>query len=143
MNAEPIEDALKNLAGDDLGAELYAVISGLNLLPLDAHPFTLYQWGLQYVNTGAAAGMNIGFEEKYLQPFYERVGQAIQKEDDNAIIWFEPATSIRLLTGAQRFWDQPLAKPKGIKQLVYAPHWYPDIYPNLGINSPPPSFCRG
>ena len=142
VNEEPIEELVKNIAGDELGGELFAIVSGLNLLPTDAHPNTLRRWGLEHIDTGAAAGMNIGFEEKYLQPFFERIGQAIQAEDPNAIIWFEPATSIRLLTGPMRFWDQPLAKPKGIKQLVYAPHWYPDIYPNLGINSPPRTFAE-
>lgn len=137
---DQLETLVVNLLGEELGGDLYAVIRGLQLLPFDSHPYTIYQWGLSDIDVGAAIGMNLGFEEKYLQPFFERVGQAIQEVDPHAIIWFEPATSLRMLTGAMQFWDMPLARPRGIDQLVFAPHWYPDIYPNLGINSLPRAF---
>ncbi len=135
-----IEEFVISLLGEDLGGEIFAAVRSMQLLPTDAHPHTMYQWGLSEVDGGAAFGMNFGFEEEHLQPFFERVGRAIQEEDPNAIIWFEPPTSLRLLTGPMRFWDQPLTRPKGIRQLVYAPHWYPDIYPNFGINSKPRRF---
>ncbi|MBV72418.1 MAG: hypothetical protein CMH52_13925 [Myxococcales bacterium] len=134
------EDTVISFLGAELGGEIFSLIKGLQLLPTDAHPYTMYQWGLDEVATGAALGINFGFEQNHLQPFYETVGQAIQGEDPNAIIWFEPATSIRMITGPMQFWDQPLTRPKGIDQLVFAPHWYPDIYPQLGINSQPRQF---
>jgi len=137
---DQLETLVVDMLGEELGGDIYAVIRGLQLLPFDAHPYTMYQWGLSDVDVGTAIGMNLGFEEKYLQPFFEEVGRAIQEVDPNAIIWFEPATSLRMLTGAMQFWDMPLARPRGINQLVFAPHWYPDIYPNLGINSPPRAF---
>ena len=140
LHGDRFEEVIINALGVDLGSEVYGLVRGLQLLPTDAHPYTMYQWGLSDIDTLTAITMNLGFEEKYLQPFYERVGQALQEEDPNAIIWFEPSTSIRMLTGPMRFWDQPLARPRGIKQLVYAPHWYPDIYPTPGINSPARSF---
>jgi hypothetical protein len=140
LYGDRFERVILDLMGVELGSEIYGLIRGLQLLPTDAHPYTMYQWGLDEIDPLVALGMNLGFEEKYLQPFYERVGQALQQEDPNAIIWFEPSTSIRLLTGPMQFWDQPLARPRGIRQLVYAPHWYPDIYPKPGINSPPRSF---
>jgi len=140
LYGDQLESLITEMLGQELGGDLFAVIRGLQLLPSDAHPYTMYQWGLSEIDTGVAIGMNLGFEEKYLQPFFEVVGQAIQEVDPQAIIWFEPATSLRMLTGAMQFWDMPLARPRGIDQLVFAPHWYPDIYPNLGINSPPRAF---
>ncbi|MGC6419443.1 MAG: cellulase family glycosylhydrolase [Bradymonadia bacterium] len=140
LYGDRFEDAIVSMLGVELGGELFGLIRGLQLLPTDAHPYTMYQWGLDEVDVGTALGMNFGFEQNHLQPFFENIGQAIQEEDPNAIIWFEPATSIRMITGPMQFWDQPLTRPKGIKQLVYAPHWYPDIYPQLGINSRPRQF---
>ena len=137
---EPVRDLVVNLLGDELGAQIFDVIKGMALLPTDGRPETLAKWGIDNIDMGAALAINFGFEANYLQPFYENVGQAIQDEDPNAIIWFEPATSIRLITGPQRFWDMPLTRPQGIKQLVYAPHWYPDIYPRPGLNSAPRNF---
>ena len=134
------ESVIADMLGLELGNQVYGIIRGLQLLPSDAHPYTMYKWGLSDIDTLAALSMNFQFEAKYLQGFYETVGQAVQEEDPNAIIWFEPASSIRMLTGPQRFWDQPLTRPQGIKQLVFAPHWYPDIYPLLGINSNPREF---
>mgnify|MGYP000170953998 CR=1 FL=1 len=134
------EQMVSDVLGIEMGNQVYGVIRGLQLLPSDAHPYTLYLWGLSDIDTLAALSMNFQFDSKYLQRFYEVVGQAVEAEDPNAIIWFEPSTSIRMLTGPTRFWDQPLTKPQGIKQLVFAPHWYPDIYPTLGINSLPREF---
>ena len=136
----PIQSLLSSLLGEELGEDAWAVIDSLQLLPLDGKAETLEKWGMTGIDAGAALGINFGFEENYLQPFYERVGQAIEAVDENAIIWFEPATSLRLLTGPMQFFDQPLTKPQGIKQLVYAPHWYPDIYPKPGTGSTPRSF---
>ena len=125
---------------DGLGEDIYDVIMGLNLLPRDTNPETLKLWGMDNIDTMVAVGMNMSFDAEYLQPFYERMGQKIQSIDPNAIIWFEPASSIRTVTGPSPFWDTPLTRPQGIDQLVYAPHWYPDIYPRPGIDSSPREF---
>ncbi|MDP6942602.1 MAG: cellulase family glycosylhydrolase [Myxococcota bacterium] len=125
---------------ESLACDLYVVIRDLALLPPDTEPETLEAWGLADVDILAALGLNLGFEANQLQPFYEYVGQAIQEVDPNAVIWIEPATSLRMITGASQFFDMPLTRPQGLNQVVFAPHWYPDIYPLPGIGSSPREF---
>ena len=159
-----IEPLLNDLLGE-MGADIFNVVGGLNLLPTyeledctregiteeeaescldqnEAEKRSVNElWGmLDEIDLGIAIDLNIAFDDDYLQPFYERMGQAIQEEDPNAIIWFESSTSLRTFTGPMTFWDQPLTRPQGIKQLVFAPHWYPDIYPRPGVGSPPRQF---
>ncbi len=136
----PLEDLLQSLVGDGLANNLLTVINGLSLLPPDASPETLAAWGIADIDPGTALSLNFTFDARYMQAFYERVGAAIQEEDPNAIIWFESPTSVRTITGPSPFFDLPMTRPQGIKQLVYAPHWYPDIYPRVGIGSPPRKF---
>ncbi|MCA9537519.1 MAG: cellulase family glycosylhydrolase [Myxococcales bacterium] len=136
----PIEQLLTDLLGEGLGGDLFGVINGLALLPTDGRPETLRLWGLDGIDVGAALDLNFAFDAHYLQPFFERLGAAVEAADQNAIIWFEPGSSLRTVTGPQQFWDTPLTRPQGITQLVFAPHWYPDIYPNLGLDSPPRDF---
>ena len=109
-------------------------------MPPDSEPETLEAWGLADIDPMAALGLNIGLEANQLQPFYEFVGKAIQEVDENAIIWIEPATSLRMITGASQFFDMPMTRPQGINQVVFAPHWYPDIYPRPGLGSTPRKF---
>jgi hypothetical protein len=135
-----IESVLTNFFGDEMGSDLYSVMAGLALIPPDAEEETLELWGLADIDTVASYKLNITFDANFLQPFYELVGQAIQEEDPEAIVWFEPATSLRMMLGPSTFWDQPLTRPQGIRQLVYAPHWYPDIYPFPGIGARPRHF---
>ncbi len=136
----PLEDLLIGLVGEGLAQNLLAVIGGLALLPPDGQDETLQKWGIADIDLGAALSINFSFDAKHLQPFYERVGGAIAAADPNAIIWFESSTSLRTITGPSPFFDLPLTRPQGIEQLVYAPHWYPDIYPRAGIGSPPREF---
>jgi hypothetical protein len=161
---ERIKPLMLDLLGE-LGQELFDVIQGLNLLPVydleecndgSLEPDeqqaceeqnevviteTNYKWGMMdEIDLGTAIDLNLGVDASYLQPFYERMGQAIEEEDPSAIIWFESATSLRIITGPLAFWDRPLTKPQGISQLVFAPHWYPDIYPRPGIGSPARNF---
>jgi len=123
-----------------LACDLYVLIRDLALIPPDTEPETLEAWGLADVDVLAALGLNLGFEVNQLQPFYEFVGQAIQEVDEDAVIWIEPASSLRMITGTSQFFDMPLTRPQGLNQVVYAPHWYPDIYPLPGINGPPREF---
>ncbi len=130
---------MTNLLGD-LGEKIFNALNTLQLLPLDSTPETLKEWGLEGVDLAQVLDLNQNFEPKYLQKLYERMGQAIQKEDPNAIIWFESSTGMRMLSGPSRFWDNPMTKPQGIQQLVYAPHYYPDIYPQPNVQSVPRNF---
>jgi len=131
---------LLDLLGPELGADVHALVEGLQLLPPDTQPETLAKWGLTGVDAAAALNMTLAFDDEYLPPFYERVGQAVQEEDPGAVIWVEPGSTLRQYTGPGPQWDHPLTRPQGIRQLVFAPHWYPDVYPTIGFNTPPRDF---
>ncbi|HDH97032.1 MAG TPA: hypothetical protein ENF73_04830 [Proteobacteria bacterium] len=86
-----------------------------------------------------AINLNIAFNRNYLQPFHEYVGRAIQEEDPDAIIFIEE--SLGLSDGAiGGWWLQPMLRPEGIDQVAYAPHYYADVYPFLGVDPPPRDF---
>ena len=90
-------------------------------------------------NLGAALGLNANFNRNYLQPFHEKVGMAIQEEDPEAVIWLELSLGLPD-TGIAGFMASPMIRPEGLKQIVYAPHYYTDIYPMFGSNQPPREF---
>lgn len=95
------------------------------------------KWGLAGADLMGIVGMHIGFDKNYLQPFYERMGRAIQAVDPDAIIWIEESAGINMVTGGGQgtsVWEMNMTHPEGIDQAVFAPHWYPDIYPTLGFN---------
>jgi hypothetical protein len=135
-----VSGVLADLLGEELGPQIYTLATGLQLIPRDASPETLAAWGLDGVDWMAALGLNLSFDAEHLQPFYERVGKAIQREDPNAIIWFEPSAGFRMLMEPMPQWDQHLTRLDGIDQMVYAPHHYFDIYPNPGFNEDPRDF---
>jgi hypothetical protein len=89
-------------------------------------------------DVGAALGMNRSFNRKYLQPFHEKVGQALVAEDPDAIVFVEE--SLGLGDGVLGFWAEPMLRPAGIPQVAFAPHYYADIYPYMGIDTPPRDF---
>ncbi len=90
-------------------------------------------------DVNAAIGLNIDFNRNYLQPFHERVGQAIQAIDPDAIIWVEQSLGLGD-TGLMGFWISAMRRPENVNQVIFAPHFYTDIYPFLGYNQPPRSF---
>ena len=147
-----VETLLKNLLGEQTGASMMTALTGLKFLPGDGSDETKMDWGfltdpvahpdINYdIDMGAVVGLNLGFDKKYLQPFYERVGKAIQDQDENAIIWFEPSAGLNLIfEGESPQFNMNMSRPKGIKHAVYAPHWYPDIYPFPGFNQDPRDF---
>ena len=135
-----VSGLLADLLGEELGPQIHTLATGLQLIPPDNTPETLAAWGLEGVDWMAALGLNLSFDADHLQPFYERVGRAIQAEDPRAIIWFEPSAGLRMLTGPMAQWDKHLTRLEGIKQMVYAPHHYFDIYPNPGFNEDPRDF---
>ena len=135
-----ITGLLTDLLGEDLGPQVHTSATGLQLIPPNNDPETLAAWGLTGVDWMAALDLNFSFDADYLQPFYERIGKAIQDEDPNAIIWFEPGASLRMFTGAAPQWDKHLTRLEGIDQMVFAPHHYFDIYPEIGFNEDPRDF---
>ncbi len=143
-----------------LASKLYYILKYLDLLPrlpdpddpkyaddedlLEADKAEVKRkWGFADMDLFAAAGLNNDFDRTYLRPLFERVGKAVQEVDPDAIIWIEPAFSPAMLLGGGGLggqWEQYPIPPAGIDNLVYSPHWYPDIYPYIGFNKEPREF---
>ncbi len=138
-----IEGLLIDLLGEEDGLAFANVFQGLNLIPPDAEPETLAAWGLDDADLMAIMGLNYGHDANYMEPFYSFVGQAIQDEDPSAVIWIESTSGLDLVTGGGvggGVMELNMSWPEGIDQLVYAPHWYPDIYPMVGLVQEPRDF---
>ena len=153
-----VQDVLKSLFPDnpDLATELYAVVSALGLLPKDTTPETKEAWGFGGADLLAMLDLNYNTDALYLQGLYELVGTAIQKVDPTAVIWIERGAGLSMLSAAGGFgqWETYMRWPRNLdavdadvtdpeyylKQVVFAPHWYPDIYPFIGLNQAPRSF---
>jgi hypothetical protein len=88
---------------------------------------------------GVAIGLNSNFDRTYLQPFLEKAGQAIQEIDPDAVFFIEPALALPS-QGIMGQFAFPMTRPAGLKQVVFEPHFYEDIYPEIGYNSPPREF---
>lgn len=136
---------LVGLLGDETGDQLYRALVDLRILPPDTEPETLARWGLDALDTLALLDLNLGFDEKHLRPFYERVGRAIEAVDPEAVIFIESSMSADTLFGSGAGgiggqFEQPMTRPRGLSQVAFAPHWYPDIYPLIGFNMPPREF---
>ncbi len=149
---ETVSNLLSDLLGPELGANLHKLLTGLQILPPDTKPETRTTWGFDGVDAMAVVGLNYGFDATYLQPLYERVGTAIREVDPEAVIWFEPAMGLNVLLGEGAQWQINMTRPLALcpkdepdckrepLPAVFAPHWYPDIYPFIGLNQPPRSF---
>ena len=116
------------------GAKLFYLLKYLEMLPPDPDGATRAEWGMDAVDFFSVIDLNSGFDHFYLQPFFERLGQAIQAVDPAAIVWLEPSFGLSLQG------ETYMTKPAGVDQVVFAPHWYPDIYPFLGFNQPERDF---
>ncbi|HEY3359692.1 MAG TPA: cellulase family glycosylhydrolase [Polyangia bacterium] len=139
------KDALVNLFGVETGTELYEALVALRVLPPDGTPATLRLFGLDKLDPLAALGLNTGFSDNHLRPFYERVGKAIQDVDPKAVFFIEDGLSAGSFLGGSfgglgGQWETPMTRPQGLDQVVFAPHWYADIYPFLGFDQAPRSF---
>lgn len=125
-----------------------ALLKAVNLLPPDTSAETKAKWGFEHANLMAIFGLNLGFDANYAQPFYEKIGQAIEAIDPDAIIWFEGTMGLGMVgqylgsggAGGDGGAMQMNPSRPALKQPVYAPHWYPDIYPFFGFAMPPRSF---
>lgn len=128
----------------NLATDIVNLLQGLYLLPPDTKQSTREKWGFKYADLFGILGINYGFDDLYLRPFYEKVGKAILSHDPDAIIWVEPSlgieTVISTFAGGEPPFQISMTKPAGIPQVVYAPHWYPDIYPFPGFAMPPREF---
>ena len=87
----------------------------------------------------AGVGLSVSFNRNYLQPFHEKVGKTILEEDPDAILFLELSLGA-METGIGGMLASPMLRPEGIEQIAYAPHWYTDIYPEIGENMPPRDF---
>lgn len=108
----------------------------------DTRDDLMKRWGLEGADLMGILGLFYGFDETYLQPLYERIGQAIVEVDPTAIIWIEESMGLNAVLGESRngFFEMNMTRPAGLDQVVFAPHWYPDIYPLLGFNVDPRQF---
>ncbi len=97
------------------------------------------QYQADKIDTFATLDLNMNFVV-YLVELYKRIGAAIQNADPRATIWLEEGGGAldSLLGGT--LGTVNLYRPEELKQVVFTPHWYPDIYPFFGINSPPRDF---
>ncbi len=97
------------------------------------------QYAADDIDTFATLDLNMNFVV-YLVDLYKRIGVAIQNVDPNAIIWLEEGGGALDSILGGTIGTVNLYKPEELNQVVFTPHWYPDIYPFLGINSPPREF---
>jgi len=129
-----------------LAEDIADLIIDLQLLPPDNSEETVRKWGFEHADLMALMNLNYGFEKTYFQPFYGRVGGAIQDIDPHAIIWIEPSLGMEAafafagMGSGLGFWEMNMTLPEGIRQAVFTSHWYPDIYPFFGFNVPPRDF---
>jgi len=138
---------LQGVLGKDQGDRIFRLLVGFRILPPDTAPETLREWGLDRLDLGAALSANIAYEETHMRPFWERMGTVIQQADPDAVIWIEPALSAStFLAGSdsltQGMWDRSMRAPDLPRPdlVVFAPHWYPDMYPYPSFIRTPRSF---
>jgi len=101
-----------------------------------------HEWGMDDIDFFATLDLNMSFERTYLQALYQRVGSAILEEDPDAILWLEEGGTIGNLLGDATGGNMTsfLYRPEEFPQVVFTPHWYPDIYPYIGFNMSPRKF---
>lgn len=81
----------------------------------------------------AALALNANFNRNYLQPFFAKVGAAIQQEDPEAIVIVESSLGMSDEEGIFGALITPMLAPEGIDQIAFAPHFYTDVYSVLGL----------
>jgi len=89
---------------------------------------------------GAVFALFTSFNRNFTQPFYSKVGRAIQEEDPDAVIAIESALGFGETAGifGLGVYIEPMLAPEGIEQLLFAPHWYTDVYPWMFQYDPVP-----
>lgn len=139
-----VRSLLESLLGPETGDAAFGVITGLRLLLPDLKPETLRTWGLDKLDPVAAIALSDGFEDRFLRPFYERVGKRILREDPQAVFFVETSLGLNSFLGGPAgglggVFERPMTRPD-LPQVVFAPHYYADIYPFVGVNQPPRNF---
>ncbi len=106
-------------------------------MPLDAAATDPYK-----PDIAGVLALNANFNRNYLQPFFEKVGAAIQAEDPGAIIIIEPSLGFDDTGGIFGLgqYVTPMLAPSGINQFIFAPHFYTDVYPIIAIYPDPRDF---
>jgi len=144
MNA--VNGLMVQLFGKELGDNVYQILIDLQILPPDNKPETLKRYGLSGINTSGVLGLLFSFDRNHLQPFYEKVSKKVLAIDSDAIMFFEPSGGLSMVLsyitgpGNAMIWSQPMIRLHNVPMQVYAPHYYPDIYPYIGLNQPPRMF---
>ncbi len=154
LGDEMVEDAMNTLlqtyidqgVPESEAEKLREILIDYDILPrsverLEAAGFTTKIGSPYAPDIGAALGMNSAFNKTYIQPFLSFVGQEIQKEDPDAVIFLEESLGFAD-TGVGGQWIQTMTRPEGLNQVAYLPHWYTDIYPFFGMNVPPRDFTE-
>ncbi|MBP7126003.1 cellulase family glycosylhydrolase [Myxococcota bacterium] len=84
----------------------------------------------------AVVELNTSFDWSFLRPMYHRLGNAILKEDPEALLFLEGSMGIGSVG-----YDLGMPTPDGLEgHVVFAPHHYEDIFPFLGFNMNPRFF---
>lgn len=117
------------------GAKIFYLLKYLEMLPPDPDGATRAEWGMDRVDFFSTINLNSAFDYFYMLPFFERLGGAVHAADPAAIIWLEPSF------GPSLQGETYMTRPRGDFQVIYSPHWYPDIYPFLGFNQPERDFA--
>jgi len=131
----------------ETAANLKTILLAPGRLPTTAEEFASMGFPIMlpsddphWADIDAVLDLNVSFNRKYLQPLHEKVGQAIQAIDPDAIIFIEE--SLGLGDTGLIYAMEPMLRPAGLNQVIYAPHYYADIYPYLGEDPPPRNFTR-
>lgn len=158
---------MKLPGGQTIGEVAQQVIeANLAILPKDNTDETRKMLGLYGADLIKVLGMNMAVDKNCLEPLYEYVGEGILKvysEDEKTppanrlTFWLEPAHGIDMLLGGgaggvggqyQQYATTPdipgapeFEKKFGEIKFVWSPHWYPDIYPMIGLNMPERTFA--
>ena len=109
--------------------------AGIPVGPASTSPFT--------PDLDAALSVNTNFNRRFLQPFYSKIGKAIQEVDPDAILFLEPSLGADDQSGILGMvYFAPMLWPDGLNQIAYAPHFYTDVYPIMGVNADPREFTQ-
>jgi len=141
---------LVSLLGEQEGLLLHGILTGLRLFPPfpkkvdEGQPgYAEYvaqkaavakEWGLDKVDFLGVVGLLSGFDWNFMRPFHEKVGKAVQDVDPQAVIFAEGAMGGLNISVAG---NTSLTRPEGLKQVVFAPHFYPDLNPWPSFNFKP------
>ena len=139
-STDTVTNFIELILGDrEIAEDIRDILITLEFIPRNTSDEEKKRWGFDTANLLALANINFGFDRNYMLPFLERIGKAIEEVDPDAVIWVEHALgtiewSLSFFTGGELGVFAFLLPRPRLKQVVFAPHWYPDIYPFVGFN---------